>query len=703
MAVTNKDAVNNFGKIKANVENSYQTFEDNRKRFADFMRFVFKDSLSQSDKDVLNITGKPTIQFNILEPYISRLLGEFAKQEPNLEVHSANSEIDPMTIEVVEGILRSILFEAKNDQIEYSTYRESLGGGYSVLQVWTEYEHEKSFAQRIRLGKVFDPTLTGFDPLAREPHKQDGKYCFELYPMSIEDFQARYPDEDISDLTFTRNIEGFNWSYQNNKQKVVLVCRYHQRRKKRYRIIYLTNGDTVTEDEYNLLLSTWNSIEQPPQEVRRRWTEKEVIERYEFIEDRILEKETTQLPSLPLLFVDGNSVYVKQYGTNCTQQVTRPYAYHAMGAQQLKNFAGQCMGNELENMMQNKYIVDKDSIPEDAIEDWTTPQKAATLIWQSRDKDGEQLPAPIAVNRTQIPNIIGETFMGAERTVQNILGSYDAQLGINENQLSGVAIVEGATQNNAVAMPYIVNYMSALNAAAQMIVEMIPLYYNTPRTLSFIDREGQHQYLKVNQMLPNGTPMPGVPQLIYPQTTLNVNVTAGYNFEVQKQRALKTIISLMQASEGFKAMMEQGGLPTLIDNLDIKGSDQLKVMADEFTKEMAQQRQMAQQAAASGQQQNPEMLSLSLKAKDQNFREEKLAVDSQLDTQRLQLENQKMLNERLKILAEANESVRDHMIRLIEAQTERQAKAADVAMKHMEHVNRSNSNSQQHLSKEQYQ
>ena len=51
--------------------------------------------------------GSLQLEFNILEAYVSRLLGEFSKQEPSIEVSAENPEnADPQTIEVVEQHMR---------------------------------------------------------------------------------------------------------------------------------------------------------------------------------------------------------------------------------------------------------------------------------------------------------------------------------------------------------------------------------------------------------------------------------------------------------------------------------------------------------------------------------------------------------------------------------------------------------------------
>jgi len=669
MAVDTRDTKQNFADIKRNIEEAYQTFQSNRKRYNEFMRFVFQSSLSGEDRDILNITDKPDIEFNILEPYVARQLGEFAKQEPGFSVHALEDQVDPQTVDVVEGIMRSILYDANKNSFSYGVYKELLGGGFSVMKVLTDYENSKSFNQEIKLTKVFDPCLTGFDPLAREPHKGDGAYCFQLYPKSLEDFKKEYPDENVDNLYYDKSLEGFQWSYRNMKTDILLLADYYCKKKKRVRLHLLADGSTITDRGYKEKINNWSSIAQPPQIVKTRWTEKTIICRYVVIQDRVLEYQETNYTQLPLVFVDGNSAYVSQNNSsNTMEQITRPYVYNAMGAQRLKNFAGQSLGNELENIMQNKYIVDEKAIPEDAAEDWTNPQKAATLIYSSRDKDGNQLPAPIPVQRSDIPGIISQTFMGVDQSVQAQLGAFNHQLN-NQQQVSGVAIQEAMSANNAVSAPYNKGYLMALTQAAQIILEMIPMYYATPRTVPVVDRKGKRTYTKINQIMPTGMPQPGSPQLNYDHDVLEVQVEAGFNYETQKNRALSQMVELMNASQGFRAMIEQEGLPMLVSNLDIKGADQLTQMAEQFTQ---MQKQMQAQAAQQGQQSNPAVLAAQAKQSELQLQSQKMQADIQLDQANLQLKQQQMQN--------------DHTIQLLKIQAQQEAGQVQLAKAHAENL-----------------
>ncbi|WP_342220245.1 hypothetical protein [Rickettsiella endosymbiont of Miltochrista miniata] len=658
-------------RIKKNIERSHEYFQDNVKRFNYFRQFVFQSSLSEADRAALKETKKPILEFNSLEAFISRLRGEFSKQEPSIAVRLLDhSGLDPNLPLILEGHLRSIFDEANHNGCSYEVYTDILSGGFSAMKVWTDYQHEKSFDQVIKIGRVYDPTLVGFDPLAVLPHKGDGRYCFELIPKTKEEFQAEYPDIDLSTLKFSK-LEGFNWSYQNQQEDILLLCDYYVKKKKSKKLVRLSNGHTLFAEEYQKLAQYWQEtgrLDQIPHIVEERTTSLETIHRYRLIESTVLSHEETSYQFLPIVYVDGNSIRLSNNGH--AKQVTRPYVYHALSNQKLKNFAGQCLANELENMVMHKWKVAAESIPEKYLEAYTNPQKASVLVYNAF-LEGSQgtipLPPPQEVGRVSAPPEIIQTFTSADSTMQSILGSYDASLGINNNQLSGVAIVEGATQSNAAAMPYVVSFLQSLNQVAQIIVDLIPRYYITPRTLPVTLPDGKRNYALINQQ--------GGIDLKYRSEQLEVCVSAGVNFAIQKSRALQQIIALMQASPLFAQFINTEGLPILLDNLEIRGIDQLKSQTETFVQQIkAQQQQQMNQ---------PNPLQEKL-----NVEKTKLAAELQRNqlqhahkTMELGLSKESIATDRMKLMADMQMAHNQNLVQLEKAQTERLAKEIEWAMK----------------------
>lgn len=670
----------NLKKIKDNIEYAYQYFLPNCERWHEYMKFVFLSSLSDDDISMLKTLKKPQLEFNILEAYVSRLRGEFSKQEPSIEVMADYGEnVDPMTIQVVEGIIRHILWEGNKNGCEYRVYSDLLAGGFSVYKVWTDYIHPMSFDQVIYADRVFDPTLCGFDPIARQPSKSDGRFCFEMYPKTKDEFVREYPDVDLSSVTFRRDVEGFNWSYKTQKEDILLIVDYYEKKKRKKRIVKLADGKTMTTDEYKEFLDKWTMegrIEQPPAVVGNpRTTEIEVICRYRLIENQVIEYIETDYKYLPLVFIDGNSAWIKDTPNGALQQHTRPYVYNAKGTQKLKNFAGQTLANELENMVMHKFKVPKEGIPTGYEDAYTNIQQANTLVYNAfKDNDPNvPLPPPQEIARVPAPPEVTNTFAMADQITQSILGSYDAALGINNNQLSGIAIVEGATQSNAAAMPYVVGFMQGLNQVGQIIMDLIPKYYITPRTVPVATREGQKGYVVVNKE--------GEPSLEYDSNALHVKVEAGVSFAIQKSRALQQIVALMQASPIFGQFMNQDGLEVLVDNLEIRGVDQLKSMAKGFMDKMKKQQQMQQQMAMQQQQNNPQVMRMQLEKAKLAQNAQQAQIENQLKAAELANDKETNDTDRLRILATLENDQQQRLIQKEEIQTRKTAQAVDLAVK----------------------
>jgi len=662
-------------RIKKNVEISHEYFEHNYRAFNEFRKFVYVTTLSDSDVALLERLKKPQLEFNTLEAYISRMVGEFSKQRPSFYVsasqNTANQQVDPRIIPLAEGYLRYKEYEARKNGTQDATYKDQLTGGFSVIKIWTEYKNQMSMQQDIKFGRVYDPTLCGFDPLAELPHKGDGKYCYQFYPMRREDFELEYPDVDVNDLKFTKSGHGLNWSYETNGVDALIVCEYSEKHRKKVKIAQLTNGEVIKSKDYEDFIEKFQQdgrIDQPPQIMSERTTTIENIHRYVFIENQVIEFVDTDFRYLPLVFFDGNSVQYRDTENAEMKQKTRPYVYHAKGIQKLKNFAGQSLANELENMVQHKFKVALASIPEQYLDAYKNYQIPNVMIYNHVDPDNPAIPIPppMEIVRPPIPAEIINTFRLADETTQTILGSYDAALGINNNQLSGVAIVEGATQSNATAMPYIVANIQGMTQVGTIILDLMPKYLVTPATIPIIDKEGKQQFATINQ--------PGTPSFEFGEDALNVEIEASVNFSIQKTRTLNQIISMMSASEMFSAFINSMGLKILIDNMDIRGAQELKELAAQF---MAEQ----EQAKNNPPPPNPLVISAQAKMAEVQMKEKQNQIQNRLDAAKISIQQEQVNNDKLELASKIHSENIKTAVQVQKVDAERAGQAVELAVK----------------------
>lgn len=679
--------------LKKNVKKSEEYQRANINRFNAFFTFVFKTAIDSNEEAFLRTVGKPPLEFNTLEPYISRVLGEFSKQLPSIEVSSDPDAHDPIslqTIKVVEGNIRHAIDDANKNKFMASMLQDTMGGGFSAAKVWTDFKDSMSLEQVINIGRAYDPTMCGWDPYAKHPNKIDGDYCYEKYLFTKEDFKLRYPGVELEGITFYREEEAFNWFYNDNKEDILVLCDFYKRKKKRVKITKLSNGQVMAMSDYDKFVKKWNEEGNTDAAAipvgKPRMTTLDTICRYTFIGDRILDYTETNYKNLPIIFCDGNSVMIREgdLGNGRHYQMTRPLVYHAKGIQKLKNFAGQTLACNIQNQVMSQFIIAKEAIPSepDYQDAYTNPQIASTLVFNAFDENSPEkaLPPPREINRIPSPPEVTNTFVMADQAMQNILGSYDASLGINNNQLSGVAITEAAAQSNAVVMPYIANIMQCLTTVAQTYLDLLPIYVKTPRSIPVMMQDGKKGFVKINDPEnKNGI------HFNFSNNPLNVSVEAGVNFQIQKDKNMNILTRVGQSFKSMDAFINEKALPIIVDNMDIRGADQLKALAEQWVEE---QQQMKQQQS---QQPNPLEMKMQLEKAKLQLQQQKQQADTLINASKVGIAQQEADTERERLILQVGTAAEDNAMRKEKSDTERFHAATELAIKsasqHHKHEN----------------
>lgn len=227
-------------------------------------------------------------------------------------------------------------------------------------------------------------------------------------------------------------------------------------------------------------------------------------------------------------------------------------------------------------------------------------------------------------------------------------------------------------------MPYIVGHLQALTQAANVALSIIPTVYSTQKNIAILNPEKEVQSIPINQSH-------GV-NIDFDTELMKIEVKAGVNFSIQKSRALDQLLGLNQSLPAFAQFMSVKGLPVILDNLEIRGIDQLKQDAQAFMQQLEQQQQMQmQQAQATQNQPNPIMEELKLENKRIEQREKELQIESEVKMAKLALEKQAIENKHLKALLDVQEKKNQANLNLEKAKIEGMLKAADLSIKMRTH------------------
>jgi hypothetical protein len=414
---------------------------------------------------------------------------------------------------------------------------------------------------------------------------------------------------------------------------------------------------------------------------------------YRFIKGQLIEKPIkTEFEDLPLIYFDGSSQIVDN------KQFTRPFFWQARDAQKMKNLAAIAMMNGVESMRQTDVLLAKESIPEEPAYQlpWKDPQKQhGALIYNSRMESNDSapnLPPPIIIPRSSFDPTLLQLFNSLDQTMQTILGSFDARLGIEQKQLSGVAMEEGITQSNATAMPFINNYMDSMNQVAKIFVNLMPKLHQEPRSMQIINKQGLSETHKVNDD-ENDQSI----SLKFSPLDLTVKVKSTVNFEIQQAKALDAFVSLMSVSDPLKQFFSSGtGLSIMLDNLSVRGIDQLK---QEVPKFMEQQQQQQQQMMQMQMQTNPIVVKKQISDQEIQLKEKEQQIDIMKMHMEQQTEQIKSYIATLTAQAKIQESSDRVTIAAFEAKSEADRTKADFAISVDRHLGEQVTREREHLYK----
>jgi hypothetical protein len=161
------------------VRNGHDYFKENYDRYNEFIRFVFESNLTGDEITLLQSINRPQLEFNILESRISRLLGEFSKQEPDIYVTADDeTKADWLTMKVGDSLeTYSKIFGTRPEH-----YRTA--GQYKVNRIVAGADSASLYLT----GKLGTQRLNYLADVLHQPY----------YPISYPDYQ---PSRDSIQLS----------------------------------------------------------------------------------------------------------------------------------------------------------------------------------------------------------------------------------------------------------------------------------------------------------------------------------------------------------------------------------------------------------------------------------------------------------------------------------------------------------------------
>lgn len=595
----------------------------NREEAEDDMRFLSGEQWPDDIRAEREAEFKPCLTINGLSQFVRQVTGQVRQMNPAIRVLAADQQATEDNAEILSGLIRQIEYASDATTIYEGGAESAAACGIGHWRILTRYCEGATFDQEIYLKRIHNPFSVFWDPLAKDPTRADARYVFIVEEMSRKDFEKAYPDKNADDVTGDHKTTTFiQWS----SPETVTVCEYMWIEYRKKRIGLLSNGQIVEDPR-------------PPMDVvKERTVEEPYVKWVKMTAGDILEgpKEIPS-PYLPVVSVTGEewSVGEQLYRSSVIRFAKDP--------QMLYNFARSSMAEIMANQPKAPFLVTAKQIA--GLETFWNEANAKNRPYLPYNPD-PQAPAPQRLNPPVSSQAISQEVMMAADDMKRTTGIYDASLGAQSNEKSGVAIRERKMEAQTNTSVYADNMVKAVTQTGKILVAMIPKVYDAQRVIRILGEDDQEKQVLINSMMvANGQAIP-VNDITVGR--YDVRIAVGPSYATKRQEASEGMMAFLQA-------IPQAG-PVV--------GDLIAGMQDwpEADRVAERLRKMLPPGMAEDQEQTPEAMQAAQMAQAQQ------AQQMQAQQQAMQMEQAKIEAEIRKAQAEAIEAEADAMKAQIEAQ-----------------------------------
>ena len=513
-------------------------WHDNRKNAKDDMEFLNGNHWPENVKNVRK--DRPCLVVDKISQYVRQIVNDGRQNRPAVKVRPIDDNGDEEIADVFEGLIRHIWDDSKADDMTDTALEHAATGGFGWGRVITEYEHERTFNQVIKVKRIRNPLSVLVDPFFSEADASDMRFGFIDDTLPKETFNKQYP-----------KAQKVNWENDNNAyhegwltDHEVKVVEYFYIEEESLAIHLLEDGTTVTDEEYRAAQAAGI---QAPQIVDTRSMPQKSVKWCRLSGAEILEKSDwlgKYIPIVPI-FGDESDIDGKVYYKGIVRQ--------AKDAQRLYNYSRSAFAERVALTPKSPYIAPAGAV-DDYYNEWSSAntENHAVLRYNHTDEQGNPIPPPTRQSAVDIPAGFAQDMQISEHDIQAAIGMYNASIGEKSNEKSGRAILAKERQGDTSTFHYHDNVNRAIRQFGRILIDMIPKIYDSRRVVRIVGLDGSTDTVQVNPEQETGVAKMGEKSIFNLNVgTYDVTVTAGPSYNTKRMEAADAMMSFSQQDPNF--------------------------------------------------------------------------------------------------------------------------------------------------------
>ncbi|WP_028955914.1 portal protein [Sulfitobacter sp. 20_GPM-1509m] len=504
----------------------------------------------EADRIAREESGRPMLTINRMPQFIRQVTGDIRRTNPSVKITAGDNEATEEAAEIIEGLVRNIEQACDASSIYERAAESAAACGIGHWRIRSDYEDDDSFDQTIFIESIPNPFAVRWDFDAKDPTRKDARYCFIIDPMPLDKFKKEYPDAD-TDGWLDPTVTASTATWQSGD--TVMVAEYFWIEKKPVTLYQLYDG-TVTDKK----------PEMPDLMVaRKRETTKNKVMWAKMTANEILDG-PRELPGkfIPVVSVVGEETHVGD------RTVRTSVIRYAKDAQRMYNYWRTTQTELVALQPKAPYMVTPGQIA--GHEDTWRRANTANLPFLPYNPDQDAPGAPKRESPPMASQGMSQEVSLAAEDMKATTGIYDAGLGQQSNETSGVAIRQRQMEGDIATSIYVDNLSKSIAHCGRIIVDMIPEIFDTTRAVQIIGKDDEAQMVQLNVPYTDETGE----NLLGNNLSVgryDVRISTGPNYSTQRQEAAESMTEFVRVFPQAAPLI--GDL--IAKNMDWPGAEQI--------------------------------------------------------------------------------------------------------------------------------
>jgi hypothetical protein len=454
-------------------------------------RFANGDAYNmwQWDQSVRNVRGdRPCLTHNKVRQHNLQIINDARQNKAQIKITPTGGRATYEAAQVFQDIIRRIEYQSKAIDAYSTAIYHQVESGIGYVRVDTDYADDGSFDLELFVRRIADWRSVYMDPDCKEYDKGDASFAFVFQDIPRDQYEKEFGTEDSPASTALDHTDGWN------DREHVRVAEYWRR--------------TIDQDEIHLLLDGRRISDrdipdddmgklQRQQIVKSRKINTPRVEWFKISGDRVVDREDWPGKYIPIVPFIGEETVID--GVLDRHGHTRAM----IDAQRIYNYWNSAAVEQVALQTKTPYLAAAQAI-EGKEEMWQTAnvKNWSVLIYNHIDDSGQPVERPQRVEPPAMASAYVQGMQIARDDLMSVSGQYQAELGMQGNERSGVAIQQRQRQGDTATYHYIDNQAKAIRQVGRILLDLIPKVYDVQRVIKIMAEDGTQQ----DVMLAPGSP-----------------------------------------------------------------------------------------------------------------------------------------------------------------------------------------------------